>query len=60
MFRRRALNRKKAAQLLSEGKRAEARDCLAQCIDISPHMALQLMNVSIEMYHLLLNIWLYV
>ena len=44
--RRRALNRKKAAQLLLEGKRSEARDCLAQCIDITPQMALELINVS--------------
>jgi len=43
---RRALNRKKAAQLLLEGKRSEARDCLAQCIDITPQMALELINVS--------------
>ena len=44
-FRRRDVNRKKAAQLLREGKRSEARDCLTKCIDITPHMALQLMNV---------------
>jgi hypothetical protein len=43
--RRRETNRKKAAQLLREGKRAEARDCLARCIDITPQMALELMNV---------------
>jgi len=46
MNRRRALNRKKAAQLLLEGKRSEARDCLAQCIDITPQMALELIDVS--------------
>ena len=46
MIRRRAMNRKKAAQLLMEGKRSEARDCLAQCIDITPQMALELINVS--------------
>jgi len=46
LSRRRALNRKKAAQLLMEGKRSEARDCLAQCIDITPQMALELINVS--------------
>ena len=28
-----------------EGKRSEARDCLAQCIDITPQMALELINV---------------
>jgi len=47
MTRRRALNRKKAAQLLMEGKRSEARDCLAQCIDITPQMALELINVCL-------------
>ncbi|XP_061173371.1 exonuclease 1-like [Saccostrea echinata] len=41
---KRDINRKKAAQLLREGKRAEARECLQRCIDISPDMALQLMN----------------
>jgi len=47
MSRRRAVNRKKAAQLLMEGKRSEARDCLAQCIDITPQMALELINVCL-------------
>lgn len=53
-YRRRDMNRKKAAQLLREGKRSEARDCLAQCIDITPHMALELMNVSftVAIYYL--------
>ncbi|WAR18359.1 EXO1-like protein [Mya arenaria] len=41
---KREINRKKAAQFLREGKRAEARECLQRCIDISPEMALQLMN----------------
>ncbi|XP_052275253.1 exonuclease 1-like isoform X2 [Dreissena polymorpha] len=41
---KRDLNRKKAAQFLREGKRAEARECLQRCIDISPEMALELMN----------------
>lgn len=41
------MNRKKAAQLLREGKRAEARDALVQCIDITSQMALELMNVSV-------------
>ncbi|XP_062595547.1 exonuclease 1-like isoform X2 [Saccostrea cucullata] len=41
---KRDVNRKKAAQLLREGRRAEARECLQRCIDISPDMALQLMN----------------
>ncbi|ELU04231.1 hypothetical protein CAPTEDRAFT_95129 [Capitella teleta] len=41
---RRELNRKKAAQLLRDGKRKEARDALVQCIDITPQMALELMN----------------
>ena len=40
------MNRKKAAQLLREGKRAEAREALQRCIDITPQMALDLMNVS--------------
>jgi len=48
MCRRRAVNRKRAAQLLMEGKRSEARDCLAQCIDITPQMALELINVCIS------------
>ena len=39
--------RKKAAQLLREGNRAEARECLQRCIDISPEMALRLMEVII-------------
>ncbi|KAK6183560.1 hypothetical protein SNE40_011017 [Patella caerulea] len=42
---RRDLNRKKAAEFLREGRRAEARDCLQKCIDITPQMALELMNV---------------
>ncbi|KAK3770564.1 hypothetical protein RRG08_010753 [Elysia crispata] len=42
---RRELNRKKAAQLLREGKKSEARDCLQKCVDITPQMALNLMNV---------------
>ncbi|KAL8615225.1 hypothetical protein ACOMHN_050266 [Nucella lapillus] len=41
---RRELNRKKAAQLLREGRRAEAKECLQRCVDISSHMALELMN----------------
>lgn len=41
---KREINKKKAAQLLREGKRAEARECLQRCIDISPDMALNLMN----------------
>lgn len=41
---RRETHRKKAAQFLREGKRSEARDCLTKCIDITPHMALELMN----------------
>ncbi|KAL4237979.1 Rad2 nuclease [Mactra antiquata] len=41
---KRELNKKKAAQFLREGKRAEARECLQRCIDISPDMALELMN----------------
>jgi len=41
---KRDVHRKKAAQLLREGKRAEARDALTKCIDISPQMALELMK----------------
>ncbi|XP_060571925.1 exonuclease 1-like [Ruditapes philippinarum] len=41
---KRELNKKKAAQFLREGKRAEARECLQRCIDITPEMALELMN----------------
>ncbi|XP_060070849.1 exonuclease 1-like [Ylistrum balloti] len=41
---KREMYRKKAAQMLREGKRAEARECLQRCIDISPEMALELMN----------------
>ncbi|XP_076443126.1 uncharacterized protein LOC143281736 [Babylonia areolata] len=41
---RREVNRKKAAQLLREGKRQEAKECLQRCVDITPQMALQLMN----------------
>ena len=44
--RRRETYRKKAAQLLREGRRAEARECLQRCVDITPTMALELMNVS--------------
>ena len=44
-FRKRDMYRKKAAQLLREGNRAEARECLQRCIDISPEMALRLMEV---------------
>nr|KAG5712912.1 hypothetical protein BaRGS_007509 [Batillaria attramentaria] len=42
---KREMNRKRAAQLLREGKRAEAKECLQRCVDISPQMALELMNV---------------
>ncbi|GFS11584.1 exonuclease 1 [Elysia marginata] len=42
---RRELNRKKAAQFLREGKRSEAKECLQKCVDITPQMALNLMNV---------------
>ncbi|RUS76102.1 hypothetical protein EGW08_016133 [Elysia chlorotica] len=42
---RRELNRKKAAQFLREGKKSEAKDCLQKCVDITPQMALNLMNV---------------
>ena len=45
ILRRRETNRKKAAQYLREGKRAEARDALVKCIDVTPKMALELMNV---------------
>ncbi|KAK3587807.1 hypothetical protein CHS0354_042771 [Potamilus streckersoni] len=41
---KRDLNRKRAAQFLREGKRTEARECLQRSIDISPEMALELMN----------------
>ncbi|XP_021367143.1 exonuclease 1-like isoform X2 [Mizuhopecten yessoensis] len=41
---KREMYRKKAAQMLREGKRAEARECLQRCIDISPEMALEVMN----------------
>lgn len=51
-FSKREINKKKAAQLLREGKRAEARECLQRCIDISPDMALNLMNVSTSLYML--------
>ena len=44
------MNRKKAAQFLREGRRAEARECLQRSIDISPEMALELMNVSTLIY----------
>jgi exonuclease-1 len=37
--------RKKAAQLLREGKKAEARECLTKCVDITPQMALELIKV---------------
>lgn len=45
---KRDMYRKKAAQLLREGNRAEARECLQRCIDISPEMALRLMEVCRE------------
>ncbi|XP_045161100.2 exonuclease 1-like [Mercenaria mercenaria] len=45
---KRELNKKKAAQFLREGKRAEARECLQRCIDITPEMALELMNTCRE------------
>ncbi|CAL1533210.1 unnamed protein product, partial [Lymnaea stagnalis] len=41
---RRELNRRKAAQFLREGKRGEAKECLQRCVDITPQMALELMN----------------
>ncbi|XP_063426203.1 exonuclease 1-like [Mytilus trossulus] len=45
---KRNMYKKKAAQLLREGNRAEARECLQRCIDISPEMALRLMEVCRE------------
>ncbi|KAL5009267.1 hypothetical protein ScPMuIL_014848 [Solemya velum] len=45
---KRDLYKKKAAALLREGNRAEARECLRRCVDITPQMALQLMNVCRE------------
>jgi len=45
--RRRELHRKKAAQFLREGRRAEAKECLQRCVDITPQMALELMNVRL-------------
>jgi len=57
-IRRRAVNRKKAAQLLMEGKRQEARDCLVQCVDITPQMALELINVCQSDLIVLINITL--
>ena len=41
---RRQTNRKLAAQLLREGRKSEARDALVKCIDVTPQMALELMN----------------
>ncbi|CAH1791053.1 unnamed protein product [Owenia fusiformis] len=41
---RRELYRKKAAQYLREGKKSEARDCFTKCIDITPLMALEVMQ----------------
>ena len=46
VLRRRDMNRKKAAQFLREGKRAEARECLARCVDVTAKMALELMKVT--------------
>ncbi|XP_074662226.1 uncharacterized protein LOC141914815 isoform X2 [Tubulanus polymorphus] len=41
---RRSQYKKKAAQYLREGKRAEARDCFTKCIDVTPEMALETMQ----------------
>ena len=57
MFRRREMYRKKAAQFLREGKKTEARDCLSKCVDITPQMALELMNVNV---YYILNIYFFV
>ena len=43
--RRRQTNKKKAAQFLREGRRAEARQCLQMSVDITHTMALKLMEV---------------
>ena len=45
-FRRRDIHRKKAKAFLREGKKAEARESLQRCIDVTPEMALQLMKVK--------------
>ncbi|XP_041351414.1 exonuclease 1-like [Gigantopelta aegis] len=45
---RRDIFKKKAAVFLREGKRAEARECLQRCIDVTPQMALNLMNACRE------------
>ncbi|XP_067681752.1 exonuclease 1-like isoform X2 [Haliotis asinina] len=45
---RREMNRKKAAAYLREGKRSEAKECLQRSVDVTPQMALQLMNACRE------------
>ncbi|XP_046546181.1 exonuclease 1-like isoform X2 [Haliotis rubra] len=45
---RREMNRKKAAAFLREGKRSEAKECLQRSVDVTPQMALQLMNACRE------------
>ena len=44
IVRRREVNKKKAAQLLREGRRSEARDALQKCVDINSDMAVKLMK----------------
>ena len=37
--------RKKAAQCLAEGRHNEARECFTRCIDCTPKMALEVIQV---------------
>lgn len=39
IFRNREKNRKKAKELLREGKAKEARECFQRCVDITSEMA---------------------
>ena len=45
-FRSKEAYRKKAAQFLKEGKRTEAEECFQQCIDCTPQMALDVIQVT--------------
>ena len=40
--------RKKAKQFLQVGKRTEARECFQRCIDCTPQMALDVIQVNIK------------
>lgn len=51
-FRSKDTYRKKAAQLLKEGRANEARECFQRCIECTPKMALEVIQVGFPFFSL--------